>query len=128
MPAFTRWCPRTWLPDWRDEVEDTREDVPENWPSAPFGVTWLAAAPPGRCSDEQPLTLTPARSPYSFLLVESVVPGSSLVVRDLLTGRRFRVVEPAISARVQCEDIVFSAILTIDGVSALLGCGSLSVP
>jgi hypothetical protein len=128
MPSFIRWCPLTWVPDWRDEVEHSDAEVPEGWPSAPVGVTWLASASPGVGSDEQTFILTAARSPYSFLLVESLVPGWSLVVRDLLTGRRFRVVEPEISARVQCEDILFSAILTIDGVSTLLGCGSLSVP
>jgi hypothetical protein len=128
MPSFIRWCPLTWVPDWRDDLEDAGAEVPEGWPSAPVGVTWLASASPGVGSDEQTFILTAARSPYSFLLVESVVPGWSLVVRDLLTGRRFRVVEPEISARVQCEDILFSAILTIDGVATLLGCGSLSVP
>lgn len=128
MPSFIRWCPLTWVPDWRDEVEDAGLEVPEGWPTAPVGVTWLASAAPGVGSDEQTFILTAARSPYSFLLVESVVPGWSLVVRDLLTGRQFRAVEPEMSARVQCEDILFSAILTIDGVSTLLGCGSLSVP
>lgn len=128
MPSFIRWCPLTWVPDWRDEVEDAGIEVPEGWPGAPVGVTWLASASPGVGSDEQTFILTAARSPYSFLLVESVVAGWSLIVRDLLTGRQFRVVEPEISACVQCEDILFSAILTIDGVSTLLGCGSVSVP
>lgn len=80
-------------------------------------MTWLASTPSGVGTYEQTFILTPAKSPYSFLLVESVVPGWSLVVRDLLTGRQFRVVEPDISEHVQCEDILFSAVLTIDGVS-----------
>src|SRR5262245_35938329 len=128
MPSFIRWCPLTWVPDWRDEVEDAGVEIPEGWPSAPVGVTWLASASPGVGSDEQTFILTAAKSPYSFLVVESVVSGWSLVVRDLLTGQKFRVVEPQTSARVLCEDILFSAVLTIDGVSTLLGCGSRSVP
>lgn len=128
MPTFVRWCPLTWLPDWRDEVEDASEEVPEGWPNAPVGVTWLASTPPGVDTYEQTFILTAARSPYSFLLVESVVPGWSLVVRDLLTGCQFRVVEPEISKRVQCEDMLFSAVLTMDGISTLLGCASHSIP
>jgi hypothetical protein len=128
MPSFIRWCPLTWVPDWRDEVEDAGPTIPEGWPSAPLGVTWLASASPCISSDEQTFILTAAESPFSVLLVESVVPGWSLVVRDLLTGRKFRVVEPQISARALCEDILFSAVLTIDGVSTLLGCGSLCIP
>ena len=56
-----------------------------------------------------------------------MVPGWSLVVRDLLTGRRFRVVEPEISEDVRSEQILLSAVLTVDGVSTLLGCGSHAV-
>lgn len=128
MPTFIRWCPLTWIPDWRDELEDADEEIPEGWPSAPVGVTWLASTPSGISTYEQTFILTAAKSPYSFLLVESVVSGWSLVVRDLLTGRQFRVVEPEISGRVQCEDILFSAVLTIDGVSTLFGCAGHSIP
>jgi hypothetical protein len=128
MPSFIRWCPLTWDPDCRDEIEDAGLNIPEGWPTAPLGVTWLASASSSVRRDEQTFILTAARSPFSFLLVESVVPGWSLVVRDLLTGRKFRVLEPQISARVLCDDILFSAVLTIDGVSTLLGCGSLCIP
>jgi SEC-C motif len=128
MPSFIRWCPLTWVPDGRDEVEDAGPTIPEGWPSAPLGVTWLASTSQGVASDEQTFILKAARSPFSFLLVESIVPGWSLAVRDLLTGRKFRVIEPQISARVLCEDILFSAVLTLDGVSTLLGCGSLCIP
>jgi hypothetical protein len=48
MPAFMRWCPLTWVPDWRDEVEDTGEKVPEGWPSAPIGVTLARVSAAGR--------------------------------------------------------------------------------
>jgi hypothetical protein len=128
LPTFLRWCALTWVPDWRDDVDDARDKVPKGWPSAPVGVTWLAAASPGVDSAAHTFILTAARSPYSFLLIESVVPGWSLVVRDLLTGRRFRVVEPTMSAHVQCEDILLSAVLTIDGLSTLLGCAAHSIP
>jgi hypothetical protein len=127
-PAFMRWFPFTWVPDSRDDFEDEDRQIPEGWPTTSLGVTWLASTS-SRVSDfEHTFIVTAARSPYSLLLIESVVPGWSLAVRDLLTGRRFRVVDPEISRRVRSEQILFSAVLTIDGVSTLLGCASHAVP
>ena len=127
LPAFERWLAFVWVPDCRDPLDDDGYHVPEGWPTASLGVTWLASASSGVSDFEQRFIVTAARSPHSLLLIESVVPGWSLVVRDLLTGRRFRVVEPEISEDVRSEQILFSAVLTVDGVSTLLGCGSHAV-
>lgn len=48
-------------------------------------------------------------------------------MRDLLTGRQFHVVEPEISRDVEPDHILFSAVLTLDGVSTLMGCASYAV-
>jgi hypothetical protein len=40
---------------------------------------------------------TASRSPLSVSVIEGVVPGQSLDIRDVLTGARFRVLEPAAS-------------------------------
>jgi hypothetical protein len=128
LPAFERWFALVWVPDCCDPLHDDGYHVPEGWPTTSLGVTWLASGSSTVGEFEQTLIVTAARSPHSLLLIESVIPGWSLVVRDLLTGRRFRVVEPEISEDVRSEQILFSAILTIDGVSTLLGCGSHAVP
>jgi hypothetical protein len=128
LPAFRRWFALMWVPDCGDALDDAEYHVPEGWPSASLGVTWLAAASSTVSDFEQTFILTAARSPHSLLLIESAVSGWSLVVRDLLTGRRFRVVEPEISRNVRPEQILFSAVVTIDGVSTLLGCASHAVP
>jgi hypothetical protein len=127
-PAFVRWCPFTWVPDWRAELEHQECPIPKDWPTASLGVTWLASESPRVSDFEQSFVITTARSPHSLLLIESIIPGWSLVVRDLLTGRRFRVVEPEISREVRPEEILFSAVLTLDGVSTLLGCASHTIP
>ena len=127
-PAFMRWFPFTWVPDWRAELENVACEIPESRPTASLGVTWLASASSSVSDLEETFIVTAARSPYSLLLIESVVPGWSLAVRDLLTGRRFRVVDPEISQHVRLEQILFSAVLTIDGVSTLLGCACHAVP
>lgn len=128
MPSFVRWCALTWVPNERDDLDAAGAEVLGGWRGATVGETWLASSSPAASADAHTFILTAAKSPYSFLLIESVVPHWSLVVRDLLTGRRFRVVEPRVSAHVQCEDILFSAVLMIDGISTLLGCAAHSIP
>lgn len=127
-PAFMRWFPFAWVPGWRGELEGEDFETPEEWPTTSLGLTWLASATSGVSDFEEAFIVTAARSPYSLLLIESVVPGWSLAVKDLFTGRRFRVVDPEISERVRLEQILFSSVLTIDGVSTLLGCACHAVP
>ena len=128
-PVFWRWFAFTWIPDWRDDLEaNDREDIREGWPTAPLGVSWLAAESPPVTALEERFIVTAAESPCSMLLVESVSSGWFVTVRDLLTGRRFRVVDPEVSASVQPDEIVFSAVLTLDGVSTFLGAAPRTIP
>jgi hypothetical protein len=60
--------------------------------------------------------------------VESATPGWRLAVRDLLTGRHVVLVDSEISTRVQPGTILVSAVLTIDGVSTLLGPAPYALP
>ncbi len=68
------------------------------------------------------------RSPASFLVVDSATPGRSLDVRDVMTGRRFHVLEQAASQTFQPGDLSYSRVLTLDGVSILLGACPLVIP
>lgn len=126
VSEFDRWHAFSWVPDFTD-LDGQEYAVPDGWPSASLGVSWLISAPPKVSDFDQAFVLTAARSPYSLLLVESVVPGWSLMVRDLLTGRRFHVVEPEISRDVEPDHILFSAVLTLNGISTLMGCASSAV-
>jgi hypothetical protein len=65
---------------------------------------------------------------YSALLVEAIVPGWTLTVRDMLTGRRVRIVDPEISRRAQPDDLLLSAFLTIEQRSFLLGTATHALP
>jgi hypothetical protein len=127
-PAFMRWFPFTWVPGQLADLENGACEIPESWPTASLGLTWLGSASVSASDFEETFIVTAARSPYSLLLVESVVPGWSLAVRDLLTGCRFRVVDPEVSQHVRSEQILFSAVLTIEGLSTLLGCACHAVP
>ena len=127
-PAFMRWFPFTWVPGCRGDLESAACEIPESWPTASLGLTWLGSASASASDFEETFIVIAARSPYSLLLVESVAPGWSLAVRDLLTGRRFRVVDAEVSQHVRSEQILFSAVLTIEGLSTLLGCACHAVP
>jgi hypothetical protein len=124
MPVFDRWFALTWLPN----PEDEQIDVPASWPSATLGLSWLASGS-AACSDlDQHFIVRAAESPYSAFVVETVCRGWCLTVRDLMTDRRFRVVDPEVSASVRPDDILFSAIVTIGGISTLLGPAPYTLP
>lgn len=128
--VFRPWFAFSWVPDWRDGYQEGEGeiDMPEGWPTASLGVSWLASEAPTLSHFERTFIVTAAESPYSMLLVETVTSGWYVVVRDLLTGRRFRVVDPEISERARPDDILFSAILTLHGVSTFLGLAAYSLP
>jgi len=128
MPTFERWFAFTWVPDWRDDFDDDDCGIPESWPTASLGVSWLASQSATASDFEQAFILTAAKSPYSLLLVEGVAAGWWLAVRDLLTGRQFRVVDPELSECVRPEEVLLGAVLTLEGVSTLLGCAAHAVP
>lgn len=65
---------------------------------------------------------------HSPLLIESVVPGWTLTVSDMLTGRRFRIVDPDISRLALPDEMLLSGILTLDGRSFLIGTATHAVP
>ena len=123
LPVFDRWLAFTWIPRLDDDFE-----APKSWPTAPLGVAWLASGAADVDNFAQALILKAAESPYSALQVEAMEPGWCLAVRDLLTGRRLRVVDPEVSARARVDDILFSAVVTLDGMSALLGTATFTLP
>jgi hypothetical protein len=94
------------------------------WPTGPLGVTWLESGLATVSEFDESFIVKAAESPYSAFLVEAVRPGWSLTMRDLMSGRRLLVVDPEVSTSVRPDDILFSAVLTLDGVSTLLGPGT----
>ena len=60
-------------------------------------------------------------SPASFFVVESVVPGRSLDIKDVLTGRRFHVLEQSASRGLTVGDLTFTRVVTAAGGSILIG-------
>lgn len=93
----------------------------EAWPTEPLGLHWLAAQrgpidPMDRAFVEQA-----CRSPFSVFAVEQVTPGVSVDVKDVLTGRAFHTPELTASRSLRVGDLVFSRVVTMEGLSLLFG-------
>jgi len=120
---FYRWLAYTWIPNWDDP-----EDPPSAWPASPIGVVWLEAHRDSATEYDTHYVMTASESPCSLFRVDRVTPRWDLTVTDMMTGRAFRVIDPEVSTLVRPDEILVSAVLTLDGVSTLLGTGNCSLP
>lgn len=110
-----------------DFVPDPDDDAwQQDWPVEPLAVAWLHDA--AVTDSERDYVDTVCRSPLSVLRVVDLVPGRSLDVVDMLTGRSFRVLEQSASRTVSRDDAVFARVVTMGGVSVLLGMAPYTVP
>jgi hypothetical protein len=123
-PVFDSWFAFTWVPDRHED----RVTVPKGFPRRPVALLWQEAAAAGRPDGRMVITAAEDGLTYSPLLIEAVVPGWTLTVRDMLTGRRFRVIDPDISRRALPDEMLLSGILTLDKRSFLTGTASHTVP
>lgn len=69
-----------------------------------------------------------SRRAPSFHVVAAVVPGRSIDLEDILTGAPCTVVERAASATVRRGGVIYARVVTIDGVSIMIGCGAAQLP
>lgn len=112
---FMAWFTLVFVPD------PECPEATEAWPAEPIARHWLAA--PGTAADpvERTFVAQASRSPLSVFEVQRVTPGVSVDVHDLLTGRTFHTPELTASRSLRVGDLVFARVVTIDGLSLLLG-------
>ncbi len=65
--------------------------------------------------------------PFSFLEVKACEPGRGFTLRDMFTGIENRVLEKTGSEMVQVGDLLLGRVVTVDHVSILMGCSSISI-
>jgi hypothetical protein len=121
-PMFIPWLVLGFVPDPHAE-----EGAPD-WPTEPIGLTWLATADPEISEADRAYIETACRSPMSAFAIEQVNPGRSIDLKDVLTGRRFHVLEQSASQTLRPADLIFARVLTIDEVSLTLGVAPFVVP
>lgn len=64
----------------------------------------------------------------SAFAVEAVTPGRSVDLKDMLTGRRFHVLEVGASSRFQPGDVAFTRVVTIGDTSVMFGAAPFRIP
>jgi hypothetical protein len=64
----------------------------------------------------------------SFYAVRGVEPGQSIDLEDILTGAARRVIEETASRSVRAGGVIYARVVTVDGVSIMVGCGAALLP
>ncbi|HUR33313.1 MAG TPA: hypothetical protein VM032_05925 [Vicinamibacterales bacterium] len=121
-PMFIPWLVLGFVPD------PESEDVGPDWPSQPIGLEWLATISAGVPDLDRLYVETACRSPLSVFAVEQVTPGRSLDIKDVLTGARFHVLEQGASQTVRPAQLLFTRVVTVEGVSVMFGAAPYIVP
>ena len=107
-----------------DEDDDDLGDVPRR----PIALEWLDATDAVVPDLNRTYAETACRSPLSVFVVEQVTEGRSLDLKDVLTGARFHVIEQGASRTLREADLVFTRVVTVDGISLLLGASPYVIP
>lgn len=110
-------------------VPDPAErELPAGWPVEPLALHFLRHEVDS-CPDLHREFIEQAcRSHPSFFAVESGEPGRSLDIKDILTGRRFHVLEQNASRTVRPGDLMFTRVVTTGGASIMIGASPWVIP
>jgi hypothetical protein len=110
------------------EPDPSTEAFQPDWPTGIVALHWLEAEDPDVSDLERDFLHAACRSPSSFFVVEGVKPGRSLDLRDILTGRRFHVLEERASQTLAVHDLVFVRVVTVGTTSILMGMAPFVIP
>ena len=111
-----------------DGIPSSSTETTSEKNTQPIGLEWLATTEADVSDLDRAYIETACRSPMSVFAVEQVRPGRSLDLKDVLTGRRFHVFEQGASQSVRPADLIFTRVVTIEGVSPMLGAAPFIVP
>lgn len=119
---FVPWFVLGFVPD--PESDEARDD----WPTQPVGLHWLATSGSDVAGLDRAYIEIACRSPLSAFVVERVTKGRSLDLKDVLTGKRFHVLEQNGSQRLRSADLLFTRVITIEGSSIMFGASPFILP
>jgi hypothetical protein len=110
-------------------VPDSAEDeLPAGWPTEPVALHFLHHEVESAPQFHREFIEQACKSPASFFVVEAVTVGRSLNIKDILTGRRFHVLEQSASQTLTVGDLTFTRVITVGGASILIGACSWVIP
>lgn len=110
-------------------VPDPAEgDLRDGWPREPVALHFLRHEVES-CSDfDREFIEQACESDPSFFVVESATPGRAIDLKDILTGRRFRVLEQSASRSLRPGDLTFTRVVTAGGASIMIGASPWIIP
>ena len=105
-----------------DFVPDDAEDpLPHGWPTEPVALHFLHHEVESAPELHREFIEQACKSPASFFAVEAVFAGRALDIKDILTGRRFHVLEQSASRTLHVSDVLFTRVVTAGGGSIMIG-------
>ena len=105
-----------------DFVPDAAEDpLPDGWPTEPLALHFLHHEVESAPELHREFIEQACKSPASFFVVEAVFAGRALDIKDILTGRRFHVLEQNASRTLRLGDVLFTRVVTAGGGSIMIG-------
>ncbi len=116
--AFNAWWLFSWLPD-DQGLGNERFTSPA--PDHAIAADYLTLHRDTASPLVQRVIERALKSPYSFYTVMSVKPGNQLQLQEIYTQKRVTVKADANTDHRE-GDVMFTAVLSVDGVSILLGC------
>jgi hypothetical protein len=103
-------------------------ELPAGWPTEPLALHFLAHEVESCPALHREFILQACKSHPSFFVVDAVEPGRSLDIKDILTGRCFHVLEQGASRSLRPGDLLFTRVVTVGGVSILIGASAWIIP
>ena len=103
-------------------VPDAAEhQLPDGWPTEPLALHFLHHEVESTPELHREFIEQACKSPASFFVVETVFTGRALDLKDILTGRRFHVLEQSASRTLHAGDVLFTRVVTAGGGSIMIG-------
>lgn len=104
------------------------EDLPAGWPTEPVALHFLHEEVESCPDFHREFIEQACKSPASFFVVESAEPARAIDLKDILTGRRFHVLEQSASRALHAGDLTFTCIVTAGGASIMIGASPWIIP
>ncbi len=108
--------------------DETQDELPEGWPTEPLALHFLHHVVESCPDFHREFIEMACKSHLSFFVIEAVTPGRAIDLKDILTGRRFRVLEQSASRTVRVGDLTFTRVLTADSASIMIGASAWVIP
>lgn len=120
--AFLPWFVFNWIPD-NNEVDEA-----EHYPEMQIAMHYLEQQGASVDSFQRRFIKEVCSQSYSFFAVTAVVPGKQMTIRDLILDRKVTVIEQQASTTLSKGSILYSRVMTMDGVSIMVGCAPIAIP